>query len=95
MRPRPCRWQRHPTPGRDEAISTGGADPPYILILACDFVTVDTVLLKRIYVPFISEIATRRVHVVGVTANPTGRGLCSRPATSSWTWTTGSARCGF
>ena len=42
-------------------------------ILECDFLTVDTLVLKRFYVLFFIELATRRVHLAGVTTNPDGR----------------------
>ena len=49
-------------------------------ILAEDFVHVDTMVLRRIYAPIAIEHGSRRAHLVGVTAHPTG------------TWTTQAAR---
>jgi len=39
-------------------------------ILACDFLTVETLLLKTYYVLFFIELKTRRVHIAGATTNP-------------------------
>jgi len=41
-------------------------------IIACDFLIVETVLLQRLYVLVFIEHGTRRLHLAGVTAHPTG-----------------------
>ena len=40
-------------------------------IIACDFLVVETVLLKRLHVLVFIEHGTRRLHLAGVTARPT------------------------
>ena len=63
---------REPTPNR-----TGPSWSQFIasqtkVLVATDFFTVDTVMLRRYYVLFFIELDTRRIHLAGITTNPDG-----------------------
>jgi len=61
-----------PSPGRTGPTWTEFLRAQASSMLACDFFTVATVLLRRLYVLFFIELDTRRVYVSGMTADPVG-----------------------
>jgi len=61
-----------PSPGRSGLTWSEFLTSQASSMLACDFFTVDTVLLRRLYVLFFIELDTRRFYVSGITPNPTG-----------------------
>ena len=64
-------------------------------MLAVDFFTVETVSLQRVYVLFFIELASRRVHVAGCTANPTGAWVTQHARQFAWTLTERPSRFRF
>jgi putative transposase len=53
-------------------------------IIACDFFTVETLWLGRLYVLFFLELGSRRVHVAGCTANPDGSWVAQQARQLAW-----------
>src|SRR5438034_7940648 len=54
-------------------------------MLAVDFFTVETITLQRLYVLLFLELKSRRVHLVGCTANPTGTWVTQQARQFTWT----------
>jgi putative transposase len=53
-------------------------------MLAVDFFTVETISLQRLYVLFFIELGSRRVHLAGCTANPTGAWVTQQARQIAW-----------
>jgi transposase InsO family protein len=53
-------------------------------VIACDFFTVETPWLGRLYVLFFLELGSRRVHVAGCTANPDGSWVAQQARQLAW-----------
>jgi putative transposase len=56
-------------------------------MLACDFFTVDTVGMRRLYVLFFIELGSRRVRLAGCTANPSGVWVAQQARKLAWSLT--------
>jgi len=64
-------------------------------LLACDFFTVETILLKTFYVLIFIELGTRRVHLAGITSNPDSQWVAQQARQLVWEFeeTSTSFRC--
>ena len=71
---------REPTPNRNGLSWSEFIASQAHALVATDFFCVDTATLRRFHVLFFIEVDTRRVHLAGITINPTGA------------WTTQAAR---
>jgi hypothetical protein len=53
-------------------------------MIACDFFTVETLWLGRLYVLFFIELGSRRVHLAGCTQNPSGTWTAQQARQLAW-----------
>jgi putative transposase len=53
-------------------------------MLDCDFFTVETVMLRTLYVFFFIDVGTRRVHITGCTSNPDAAWVVQQARNLAW-----------
>jgi putative transposase len=56
-------------------------------MIVADFFTIETVRLERLYALFFIELGSRRVHLAGCTANPSGTWVTQQARQLAWTLT--------
>jgi transposase InsO family protein len=64
-------------------------------MLACDFLTVETALLRTVYVLFFIELGSRRVYLAGCTRHPTSAWVAQQARNQSWRLQEGTQRVCF
>jgi hypothetical protein len=77
----PPRRDRSGTHAIDGDLAAVPASPGTQCVLAVDFFTVDTVLLWRLCVLFAIEVASRRIHLLGITGHPVGEWVAQQAGT--------------
>lgn len=80
---------RHRVPPAPERVRRGSTWRPFLRhhaheMLACDFLTVETALLRTVYVLFFIELGSRRVHLAGCTRHPTSAWVAQQARSLSW-----------
>jgi putative transposase len=63
-------------------------------VLACDFLTGETLFLRTVYVLFFIEVRTRRVHLAGCTQQPTAAWVTQQARNVAWAIQDGSLAAG-
>jgi putative transposase len=62
-------------------------------MIAADFFTIETVRLERLYVLFFIELGSRRMHLAGCTANPSGIWVTQQARQLAWKLPSARTRC--
>jgi hypothetical protein len=81
-----------PAPQRDQLSWRNFLRQHAATTLACDFFTVETAWLKRIYVLFFISLQSRRIEFVARTPNPTGAWVAQQARNLLMTWMIASGR---
>src|SRR5215475_6173180 len=84
-----------PAPGRSQTTWREFVRQQAAQMLACDFFTVETAWLKRLHVLFFIEIASCKVHLAGITANPTGEWVAQEARNLAWKVQDGTVKAKF